>query len=441
MFKTDSRKVNKGDTFVALRGISSDGHKYIEKAIESGASKIICEEGNYSVPTIIVEDSRKYLEEELVKTYKDKFKNIKLIGITGTNGKSSIGYLLYQLLNYTNHKSAYVGTVGFYLENNVIETDNTTPDICEMYNMINEAIDKKCEYFILEASSQGLSYGRLNGLEFDCAIFTNLTMEHLDFHKTMENYALAKQQLFLHSKCSIVNVDDPYKDYFMIGNTITYGFNSNEYKLNSFDNGILKFNDKVIKTNFDGLYNAYNLLAVIACLDYFHIENYINYMDKVELPNGRLQKINYKNNIIIIDYAHTPDALEKVIDVGRKLGNNVITIFGCTGDRLKEKRPVMGDIATSLSTKVIITKDNINNESIDDINKEIVKGIKTNNYEIINDRALAIKKGMSYLSNNDVLLILGKGHETYMEENNKKFHFNDYEEVIKLINEEVEDLC
>ena len=439
MYRTDSRKVKKGDTFVALRGISSDGHDYIESAIKNGASKIVCEKGSYEVETIIVDDTRKYIEKVLFEENKEMFDNMKVIGITGTNGKTTIAYFLYQLLNKTNNKTAYLGTVGYYLDGFVKKSENTTPDICDIYELLIDAYSNNCKYFVLEVSSQGLDYGRVNNIPFSCSIYTNLTMEHLDFHKTMENYALSKQKLFKQTKCAIVNVDDEYKDYFLLDNNynITYGYNSNDYKLKSFINGVLEYNDKKINTNLLGLFNAYNLLAVIACLDYFKITNYEEYILKLELPNGRLQKIKYNNSNIIIDYAHTPDAYEQVIKLCKSISNEVTVVFGCRGNRLKEKRPIMGGIASNLADRIILTEDCPYDEDVNNIIKDILKGVTKNNYEIITNRTLAIKKGMSYLKNNDILLILGRGHEDYMIENGVKKHYSDYEEVEKLIEEEL----
>lgn len=439
MYRTDSRKVKKGDIFVALRGISSDGHDYIESAIKNGASKIVCEEGNYEVETIIVDDTRKYIEKALYEENKEIFDNMKIIGITGTNGKTTIAYFLYQLLNKTNNKTAYLGTIGYYLDGFIKKTENTTPDICDIYELLIDAYSKKCKYFVLEVSSQGLDYGRVNNIPFECSIYTNLTMEHLDFHKTMENYALSKQKLFKQTKCAIINIDDEYKDYFLLDKNynITYGYNSNDYKLKSFKNGILEYNDKKINTNLLGLYNAYNLLATIACLDYFKINNYEEYILKLELPEGRFQRIKYNNSYIVVDYAHTPDSYEQVIKLCKEIAREVTVVFGCRGNRLKEKRPIMGNIASSYADRIILTEDCPYDEDVNDIIKDILKGVKKNNYEIITNRSLAIKKGMSYLKNNDILLILGKGHEDYIIENGVKKHYNDCEEVIKLIDEEL----
>ena len=196
--KSDSRKVKKGDIFVALRGISSDGHNYIDKAIKAGASKLIVEEGNYNIPYEKVADTRKYLEKYLANNYKKYLDEMVIIGITGTNGKTTTAYLIYQALNKINKKCAYIGTIGYYLDKKVCNLPNTSPDICEIYDMIINAYDNNYKYIVMEISSQGLSYNRFNGIEFNYALFTNLTEDHLDFHKTMNNYALAKKSC-LHS--------------------------------------------------------------------------------------------------------------------------------------------------------------------------------------------------------------------------------------------------
>lgn len=436
MYKVDSRKVKQGDTFVALRGISSDGHDYIETAIKNGATKIICEEGNYSVETIIVKDSRKYLEELLKTEYKDELSKVKLIGVTGTNGKTTTAYLIYELLNMTGNKCAYIGSIGYYLDKKVCDVSNTSPDLCELYNLILNSIENGCKYVVMEASSQGLSYRRLEGLHFECAIYTNLTLDHLDYHKTMENYALAKQLLFKQTNCAIVNSDDEYKDYYLLkeNKNITYGYNG-DYKLISFVNNVLKYNEKEIKFNVDGIFNAYNLLASIACLDHLKIKDYEKYISKLVLPSGRVEKIKYKNNIIIVDSAHDPDACLKIVTLGKSLGKKLITVFGCRGNRYEGRRALMGQYTSDLSDKVILTKDNPNDEDLNQINKQVIAGMRKNNYEIINDRLLAIKKGISYLDDNDVLLILGKGPETCIVEKGQKYPFNDTEVVKKCIEE------
>ena len=220
MIQNDSRKVKKGDIFIAIKGVVNDGHDYIDEAIKNGASKIICEYGK----GVIVKDTKKYLEDYLKDNYYDQIKHLKLIGITGTNGKTTTAYLIYQALNQLGIKCAYIGTLGFYMDGIYQKLNNTTPDLLELYQLLLKA--KKCQYVVMEVSSQGLSYGRVETLKFDYCIFTNLTEDHLDYHKTMENYAASKQLLFKKLKSSgvsIINIDDKYHNYFKTNQTITYG--------------------------------------------------------------------------------------------------------------------------------------------------------------------------------------------------------------------------
>mgnify|MGYP001003743705 FL=1 len=329
--KTDSRKVIQGDIFVALKGILSDGHDYIEQAISNGASLIVCEHGNYPVETLIVNDTREYLINKLKEEYKSIIEEMTIIGITGTNGKTTTSYLLYESLNKLNKKTSYVGTLGFYLDGKVKNLNNSTPDITDIYDFLIESYNKGYKTMVIEASSQGLSYGRLDSIEFDYAIFTNLTQDHLDYHKTMENYAYAKQLLFKKLKkdgVSIINIDDGYHKYFdLFGNKITYGFNNSdimliEYSLNkNFTTVDIKIENQIvkIKTNLIGKFNLYNISAAIAILKNMKFTNkqIVDVIAVLSPPEGRMEKIEYKNNnLIIIDYAHTPDSIEKSINIG-----------------------------------------------------------------------------------------------------------------------------
>lgn len=423
--KSDSRKVKEGDIFIALRGISSDGHDYIEKAINNGAKKIIVEEDNdYDIDTLVVPDTREYLNNYLKEHYAKYFDDMTIIGITGTNGKTTTAFLTYEALNHLGYKCAYIGTVGFYQDKKVCDLPNTCPDICDMFELIIDSYEKGYKYIVLEASSQGIAYGRLENIVFDYAVFTNLTMDHLDYHITMENYALAKQQLFKQLKkegLGIINGDDNYSIYYKIGKYITYGFNDNDYKITDYklDCSGIEFtinNNYVIKSTLLGKYNIYNLLTVYILLSKMGVsyEDIYNTIIKLEAPNGRMEIIKYNTNNIIIDYAHTPDAVMKVINTCRELDvNKIITIIGCGGNRDKGKRPIMGDIATKLSDYVIFTSDNPRYEDPDKIIEDIVNNLDNNKYEIESNREIAIKKGIQLLSNDDILLVLGKGHEKY----------------------------
>lgn len=446
--KTDSRKVVDGDTFVALPGISSDGHDYIETAIENGATKIIAQHGEYKVPTVIVPDTRVYLNDLLKQEYGYVINDMKIIGITGTNGKTTSCFLTYQILNKLGIKCAYIGTIGFYLKDKVRNLPNTSVDIADLYGLLVEAYENDYKYVCLEVSSQGLSMDRFKTISFDIAAFTNLTQDHLDYHKTMNNYCLAKQQLFKQLKKdgkAIINADDKYKDYYLLkdNNNITFGLNG-DYKIDD-----LKFANKYsmldysyqnknyqIKTNLIGEYNIYNLLtAIVICHELGLDLNKINsVLDNLNMPSGRMERIDYNNNLIIVDYAHTPDAISNIIKTIKPIckGNLYVT-FGCTGSRDKTKRPIMTNIVLENVTKAIITIDDPHDEDPSDIVKDMLNGITFNNYEVCLDRKKAIHKGIDLLKDNDILLILGKGHEEFIIFKDKKIPFNDKKEVLAYI--------
>ena len=439
--KIDSRKVIEGDTFIALRGINNDGHKYINEAIQNGATTVIVEEGEYSVNTIIVKDTKEYLKEYLENNYYDEIKNLKLIGMTGTNGKTTTCYLIYQALNKINKKCAYIGTLGFYLTDDKRILTNTTPSIYELYEMLLECVQKKYQYVVMEVSSQGLSMGRVDTLIFDYVIFSNLTQDHLDYHGTIDNYILEKQKLFkmTNESVAIVNNDDLYKEYFILDNkNITYGKTSNDYKISDINLSIkgsnFKLNGEKYFTKLIGEYNIYNVTIVIILLKLLSIDNVSEIIKELDCPNGRMDIINYKDNIIIIDYAHTPDAVEKIITNISKLPHNkIITLIGCGGNRDKTKRSIMGAIATKYSDYVVFTSDNPRYEKPKKILKDITCKLDKKNYKIIVNREKAIKKSIQMLSKNDILLLLGKGHEDYQIIKDKKIPFSDKEKVIKYL--------
>ena len=428
--KIDSRKVSTGDTFVSVR----DDNKYVDEAIKNGASSVVVKSGNYSVNTIIVDDINKYIQNYLEENFYNEIKDIKLIGVTGTNGKTTTSYLIYEALNKLNIKCAYIGTIGFYTPDKKYDTLNTTPTLYEIYEMLLECKKEGIEYVSMEVSSHGLDMNRVAGLTFEYAIFTNLTEDHLDYHKTMENYALAKQKLFRQCNKSIINIDDKYKDCFLIGDYITYGKSNSDYKISDIfidTNGSkFKLNDKEYSCKLIGEYNVYNMTCVIIVLKLMGLDTSV--ISKLCVPKGRMDIIPYKENTIIIDYAHTPDAVEKILtEVSKLPHNNIITMIGCGGDRDRFKRPIMGDIATAYSDYVIFTTDNPRGENPKRILKDITCKLYRKNYKIIVKRKKAIKKCIQKLSKNDILLLLGKGHEEYQIIKNKKIFFSDKEEVLK----------
>ncbi len=442
--KTDSRKVVAGDTFVAIKGLTVDGHDFIEKAIANGATKIVCEHGSYAVETLVVPNTKEWLQQYLLDNYKDEVNKIKLIGMTGTNGKTTTCFLTYQMLLSLGKKAAYMGTIGFYMPNVKRELNNTTPEILDVYSMITEAIEAGCEYFVMEVSSHSLVQKRIEGLEFSVEAFSNLTEDHLDFHKTMENYLHAKMLILDQLKGTIiVNNDDPYAKYFETKSYKTLGYNGSDYQILNYeetDKGtLIKFKaDKEyrVETNLKCKYNVYNYLTALGILNTlgFSIDDIIKITKDIYAPRGRCEQIKVRNSYAVIDYAHTPDAVEKIITsfLENKKGR-IITIVGCGGDRDPLKRPIMGEIASRLSDYVIFTSDNPRTEDPNKILEDILKGVTKDNYEVEIDRPTAIKKGLDMLGDNDILLILGKGHEDYQIIGHTKHHLDDLEEVKKYL--------
>ena len=442
-YETDSRLVTKGKTFVAIKGYTVDGHDYINQAIENGATFIISEKDlDITVPYLKVKDTEKYIEQKLEEEYSSNFKDLKIIGVTGTNGKTTTCYLIYQMLKELNKKAAYIGTIGFYLNDEIRELPNTTPDILSLYKLIMEAKEKEVEYIIMEVSSHALSLSRIAGINFDVAAFTNLSQDHLDFHKDMIDYLNAKKLIINHLKQKgtlIVNLDEETSKEFIFKNKLTIGKNG-DYKITNYnynpDSTDLEFtfknNTYKVKTNLINEFNIYNYLMSLAILNNLDIpiENIIKITNKVYPPRGRCETIKVNDSYAVIDYAHTPDAVEKIIKAYKELNvGKVITVLGCGGDRDPKKRPIMGDIATSLSDKVIFTSDNPRTEDPKKILEDITKNNKSTNYEVIVDREKAIIKGISLLNKNDFLLILGKGHEDYQIIGTEKIHFDDAEIV------------
>lgn len=447
--KTDSRKVKPGDTFIAIRNVNTDGHNFIEQAIENGAVKIICEEGEYAVETEIVSNTRKYLNEYLYANYYPQIKDMKLIGVTGTNGKTTTCFLVYQMLKKLGRNPAYIGTIGFYYKDVKKELNNTTPDVDLLYEMLVEAKEAGCDTVVMEVSSHALDKNRIYGLEFDEVAFTNLTQDHLDYHKTLENYSDAKRKLFAltrNEKVAIINGDDEYSKKFMLteNKNIVISINFGDCLIKNMDFSHL---DTKIHFTFDnqeyettikmvGRYNVYNFLTAMLLVHNlgFEIEQILNLTNELVSPNGRMEKIDYKTNSIFIDYAHTPDAVINVLKSAEEYKKGkVITIIGCGGDRDRTKRPIMGRAAEEHSDYVIFTNDNPRTEDDHQIMQDILDGLNKKNHEVIYNREEAIKKGIALLNENDILMILGKGHEDYQIIGTEKHHFSDQEVVLESI--------
>ncbi len=445
--KTNSNEIKPGDTFIAIIGKNRDGHDYIEDAIKKGAAKIIAQYGEYNIETEYVEDTKVYLENYIKDNYGEKIKKLKLIGITGTNGKTTSCFFIYQMLNKLNIPCAYIGTIGFYLQDEIITLENTTPDILELYQLLIKCVDKQIKYVAMEVSSHALDIGRVNGLEFDYAVFTNLTIDHLDYHENMENYASCKQKLFFMLKkdgIAIINNDDKKSDLMKVHHhNITYGFNKSDYQVLTFkmnsDQTVFKFayQDKKyeVKTSILGKYNVSNLMTMIIVLNQegIDLKNIVDKIPTLKAPPGRMDTVSYKNNTIIVDYAHTPDAVFNILNAVKEFSKGKIySIIGCGGDRDKAKRNKMTHYSTCLSDLSILTSDNPRNEDAKSIINDMLTDIVKTNYKIVVDRKEAIKYGIDLLQENDILVILGKGHEDYQIIGDKKLYHNDKEYVLEL---------
>ncbi len=444
--KIDSRKVEKGDTFVAIKGANVDGHDFIEQAIAKGATKIVMsEDREVNVEKVLVSNTETYLTNYLVDHYAEKINKIHLIGVTGTNGKTTSCFLIYQLLQNLGKKVAYIGTIGYYYENEKIELPNTTPNILDLYDMILTAISKGCEYVVMEVSSHALDFKRVEGLKYDVVAFTNLTQDHLDYHKTMENYLKAKLQIlnYLTPEATvIVNADDEYSKYFRQGNYKTISFQNGDYKVIDYqdntDQTWVKFTyanqNYEVNINLKNKFNIYNYLTALACVHNlgFKIEDILVKTQNIKPPKGRCDMVKVKEGIAVVDYAHTPDAVLKIItSFAEHKKADIITIVGCGGDRDPKKRPIMGDIATQYSDYVIFTDDNPRTEDNKKIMQDILAGVKKDNYEVIYNRKEAIKKGISMIKKDTILLVLGKGHEDYQILGKEKVHFDDMEVILE----------
>lgn len=448
-YETDSRKIMPGQTFVAIKGHTVDGHDYIDEAIKNGATQIIAEKDiTAEVPVKVVKDTNEYLKEHLLKEYSHLLKDIVMIGVTGTNGKTTTCYLTYQFLKKLNLKVAYLGTIGFYFLDEEITINNTTPDMLTIYKLLLNAREKGCTHLVMEVSSHSLYYERIAGLQFKAGAFTNLTIDHLDFHKTMENYLKEKLKLLNYLEPDapfIVNIDDAAANNFIAkwSNTITLGINGdikiNNYKIypnETFLNFSYQNKNYDINYNLTSKFNIYNFLTALFLVKSlgYSLEELIKIIPDIKAPKGRCETYKMKDRFIVIDYAHTPDAVLKIIEAYKEIKEGkLFTILGCGGDRDPLKRPIMGEVATRLSDYVIFTNDNPRTEEPTKIMEDILKGVEKDNYEVIYDRKEAIKEAINMLNSNDILLILGKGHEDYQIIGHTKYHLSDKEEVLKYI--------
>lgn len=450
----DSRKCKSGSLFVAVKGTQVDGHEYISKAVTNGVSIVVCEKlpsKKYEkVQFILVKNSAKVLGQLASNFYDNPSADFKLIGVTGTNGKTTIVNLLFEIVRKLGYKAGLLSTIENKIEDNIISSTHTTSDPVQINKLMSEMVEAGCEYCFMEVSSHSIDQERIAGLEFDGAIFTNITHDHLDYHKTFDSYIKAKKKFFddlSESAFALTNIDDR-NGMQMLQNTegkkYTYALKKPaNFKAkiieNQFDGLCLNIDDNELWSKLVGEFNAYNILAVYAAM-------ILSGEDKVEvltalsslsIVEGRFDFIRSANNITgIIDYAHTPDAVKKVletINAIRTRNETLITVVGAGGDRDSAKRGPMGKIAAQLSDKVIITSDNPRTEDPSTIIKQIEEGIEpmhTAKYLSIPDRKDAIKTACMLAKRNDIILVAGKGHEKYQEINGVKHPFDD-KEILK----------
>ena len=451
----DSRKIEFNDVFVAIKGVLSDGHNYIEKASDLGALVIICEKIPdkiiNGITYVEVDNSNLALSVLAANYYGNPSDDIQLIGITGTNGKTTVATLLYKLFKKAGFKVGLLSTVKILIDNKEYKATHTTPDSLTINRYLKEMVDEGIEFCFMEVSSHGIDQMRTRNLNFKGGVFTNLSHDHLDYHKDFAAYRDVKKMFFDQlpkNAFALTNSDDKNGKY-MLQNTkakkYTYALKSiADYKSqvleNQFNGLLLKINGQELWVKLIGNFNAYNLLAIYAVADLLGLENLeiLQLMSELESVDGRFQYVVSKNNITaIVDYAHTPDALKNIletINAIRSKNEDLITIVGCGGDRDVAKRPKMGNIAASLSSKVIFTSDNPRSENPATIIESMEKGVSGENFNktlSISDRKQAIKTACQLAKNGDIILIAGKGHETYQEIKGKRIDFDDY----KIINE------
>lgn len=454
----DSRKVEKGSLFVAVKGLTVDGHDFIEAALEKGANVIVCEHVpknlDENITVVQTDNSAKALGVIASNFYGRPSEKLKLVGITGTNGKTTCATLLYELFQNLGYTVGLLSTVENKINHKVLDTSFTTPDAVQLNQLLAEMVDSGCTHAFMEVSSHALVQHRVAGIHFAGGVFTNITHDHLDYHKTFDEYIAAKKLLFdgLSSESfALVNVDDK-RGTVMLQNTKAAKHRMGIRSMADFKVRIIHNTLQGLELNFSGVdvwfkligeFNAYNLLTAyaVAVLLEEEKEDVLSGLSTTTGASGRFEKVDNKSNVMaIVDYAHTPDALENVlrtIDDLRTKNEMLVTVVGCGGDRDKTKRPKMAEIAARFSDKIILTSDNPRTEDPQQILEDMKEGIpksKERNVMIITDRKEAIRTACNLVSDQDIILVAGKGHETYQEINGVRNHFDDREVLKEILN-------
>lgn len=450
----DSRDVKAGDCFVCIKGLLSDGHDYAKKAIENGAAAIVCEREIEGIDNcVIYDDSKLALADISAKFYGYPENSLKLVGITGTNGKTTVSYLIKKILETAGKTVGIIGTNEILVgeqDVGIKSSTPTTPNSLELRKIFSKMLRMGAEYVVMEVSSHALDLHRVAGITYDVGVFTNLTRDHLDYHKTMENYFLAKKKLFDISKTAVINIDDEYGkrlDDAVESDKLTVSTKAGDLTAENIEidaNGvsyILNYNGerKPVTLAISGMFSVYNSLSAIASglslgVD---LDTCTDAISSASGVKGRLELVKTNTDYsVIIDYAHTPDGLENVINaVNSFKKGRCITVFGCGGDRDASKRPVMGEIGTRLSDLAIITSDNPRTENAKKIIDDILSGVKTGDYKVIENRREAIAYALSIAKKDDIILLCGKGQETYQIIGTEKLHFDEREVVREILGE------
>lgn len=447
----DSRKVKDGFAFVCIKGSNFDGHKFAKSAKENGAAVIIAEQDTGLCNQIIVPDTHAAYSNMCANWFDNPADKLKLIGVTGTNGKTSVTYMIKKILESKGYKVGLIGTIQNMIGDEVIETANTTPDAYDLNALFASMAEKGCTYAVMEVSSHALDQCRVYNLDFEIAIFTNLTQDHLDYHITMENYLAAKKRLFKMCKTAVINSDDEYAAElisgldckvvtYSTGNESTYSAKAIKYRPASVDYEFVS--DSLInhiKVHTGGKFTVYNSLAATVCAVElgFDISETATAIAELKGVKGRAEVVpNDRDFTIIIDYAHTPDGLKNILSTFRECEKNRLTVvFGCGGDRDKTKRPIMGSIAARYADFVIVTSDNPRSEEPSAIIKDILVGMDgtAKPYKVIENRIDAIKYAISTAQKDDIIVLAGKGHETYQILKDGTIHLDEREVVAEAL--------
>ena len=449
----DSRCVNEGYAFICIKGALSDGHNYAKTALEQGAAVVIAERDLGLENQVVVENTHKEFARLSAKWFGNPSKKLKLIGVTGTNGKTSTTYMIKQILEALGHKVGLIGTIQNMIGDEVIPTSNTTPNAYDLNALFVDMAEKDCDYAVMEVSSHALDQCRVYELDFEAAIFTNLTQDHLDYHVTMENYLEAKKKLFKMCKVAIINSDDQYAEKiaegldckvvtYSTGNNSTYSAKGINYRPASVEYELLSANIlQHIKVNTGGKFTVYNSLASLCCMIElgFNVNQSAEALKLLHGVKGRAEVVPTDTNFtVIIDYAHTPDGLKNILTTFKECKKNRLTVvFGCGGDRDKTKRPIMGNIASRFADNVIVTSDNPRTENPTAIIEDILEGLEglPTPYKVIENRIEAIKYAIATARADDIIVLAGKGHETYQILSTGKIHLDEREIVAEVLKE------